>query len=391
MLKCKTLKVDLKRRAYVSVGSKMLVTSAFVLPTIFSSEILFAQTSSSNASPFPAMNRMGVDFLEKTGIPGLSVAFAQKGRIVHQEAFGYANRERKEKLTTTHSFRVASVSKPITAAIIFALIERGKLNVGDLVFGAQGILRQFASVPDTVRSLSLHHLLTHSAGGWGNRNNDPMFMHRTATHDELIPWTLQNLPLARLPGTGYEYSNFGYCLLGRVIEKVTGKSYVQAANDLLLNRAGITEMQLAGNTQDQRAKNEVWYYSERGEDPYSMNISRMDSHGGWLATPADIAKFASSVDGFRANGPNANILQRSTIDAMTKPSKTNPSYANGWEVNSAPNWWHFGTLPGTTSLVVRTASGMCWAASANARTKDSLALLDDTIWKMARSVTAWNA
>jgi CubicO group peptidase (beta-lactamase class C family) len=391
MLKCKTLKVDLKRRASVSVGSKVLVTSAFALPTIFSSENLFAQTSSSNAFPFPAMNRMGVDFLEKTGIPCLSVAFAQKGRIVHQEAFGYANRERKEKLTTTHSFRVASVSKPITAAIIFSLIERGKLNVSDLVFGAQGILRQFAPVPDTVRSLSLHHLLTHSAGGWGNRNNDPMFMHRAASHEELIAWTLQNMPLSRPPGAGYEYSNFGYCLLGRVIEKVTGKSYVQAANDLLLNRAGITGMQLAGNTQDQRAQNEVWYYAERGEDPYSMNISRMDSHGGWLATPADIAKFASSVDGFRANGQNANILQRSTIDAMTKPSKTNPSYANGWEVNSAPNWWHFGTLPGTTSLVVRTASGMCWSACTNARTKDSIALLDEMMWKMARSVTAWNA
>jgi CubicO group peptidase (beta-lactamase class C family) len=259
------------------------------------------------------------------------------------------------------------------------------------VFGTQGILRQFAQIPDLVRNLSIHHLLTHSAGGWGNRSNDPMFMHRAANHEELIAWTLQNMPILRLPGTNYEYSNFGYCLLGRVIEKVTGKSYVQAANELILNRAGIIGMQVAGNTLAQTAQNEVSYYAERSEDPYAMNVTRMDSHGGWLATPLDVAKFASSVDGFRSSGPNTNVLQRSTIDAMTKPSKMNAAYASGWEVNSAPNWWHFGSLPGTTSLVVRTASGMCWSACANARTKDSVALLDETMWRMARSVSMWNA
>jgi CubicO group peptidase (beta-lactamase class C family) len=385
------LNVDLKKRNSLSTCSKVLLTSTCASAAIFCVRGVEAQTAASTGFQFPSINKFGLDFLEKTGIPGLSVAFAQRGRIVHQEAFGFANKENKEKLNIKHSFRVASVSKPITAAIIFALIERGKLNVSDLVFGTQGILRQFAQIPDLVRNLSIHHLLTHSAGGWGNRSNDPMFMHRAANHEELIAWTLQNMPLSRLPGTNYEYSNFGYCLLGRVIEKVTGKSYVQAANELILNRAGIIGMQVAGNTLAQTAQNEVSYYAERSEDPYAMNVTRMDSHGGWLATPLDVAKFASSVDGFRSSGPNTSVLQRSTIDAMTKPSKMNAAYASGWEVNSAPNWWHFGSLPGTTSLVVRTASGMCWSACANARTKDSVALLDETMWRMARSVSMWNA
>jgi CubicO group peptidase (beta-lactamase class C family) len=385
------LKVDRKKRASLFACSRLLLRTVGASPLFFASSNSVAQVGASNVLTFPAINKFGLDYLEKAGIPGLSIAFAHKGRIVHQEAFGFANTEQKEKLSVNHSFRVASVSKPITAAIIFALVERGKLNVSDLVFGNQGLLRQFAPVPDAVRSISVHHLLTHSAGGWGNRSNDPMFMHRAANHEELIAWTLQNMPLSRSPGAGYEYSNFGYCLLGRVIERVTGKSYVQAANELVLHRAGVTGMQLAGSTLAQRSQNEVSYYAERSEDPYAMNISRMDSHGGWLATPVDVAKFASSVDGFRPSGSNANVLLRSSIDAMTKASKTNAYYASGWEVNSAPNWWHFGTLPGTTSLVVRTASGMCWSACTNARTKDSIALLDETMWKMARSVTAWNA
>jgi CubicO group peptidase (beta-lactamase class C family) len=249
-------------------------------------------------------------------------------------------------------------------------------------------LRSYAPVSEATKNLTINHLLTHSSGGWGNRANDPMFMHAQASHEELIAWVLKNLPLIAMPGTTYDYSNFGYCLLGRIIEQVTAKTYEQASKELILNRAGISQMQIAGNRVNQKLPNEVIYYADPGENPYGMNVSRMDSHGGWLATPTDLVKFVSSVDGLR---PSSNILKMSNIAAMTKPSSVNSTYASGWQVNSAPNWWHNGSLPGTSSLVVRTASGMCWAACANARTKDALGLLDDMMWSMARSVSAWQA
>ncbi len=86
---------------------------------------LLAQTNSSGSDKLSAISQFGQAFLERTGIPGLSVAFARQGQMVHQETFGFASLERKEKLNPGHSFRIASVSKPITATMIFVLVERG--------------------------------------------------------------------------------------------------------------------------------------------------------------------------------------------------------------------------------------------------------------------------
>ncbi len=157
---------------------------------------------------------------------------------------------------------------------------------------------------------------------------------------------------------------------------------------MILSRVGLSKMHIAGNTLVQKAPSEVQYYAERGEDPYAINVHRMDSHGRWVGTPTELVKFASGIDGLR---PSANLLQGASIAAMTHPSAANPAYASGWAVNSAPNWWHSGSLPGTTSLLVRTASGMCWAACTNARTGDSSHALDDMMWKMARSVRSRQA
>jgi hypothetical protein len=77
-----------------------------------------------------------------------------------------------------------------------------------------------------------------------------------------------------------------------------------------------------------------------------MNVRRMDSHGGWLAKPAAIVAFASSVDGFS----RPSILKRTTIGTMVTPSAANARYAKGWRVNGSNNWWHTGHLPGTSGL-----------------------------------------
>jgi len=70
----------------------------------------------------------------------------------------------------------------------------------------------------------------------------------------------------------------------------------------------------------------------------------------------------------------------------------NSGYARGWAVNNAPNWWHSGSLPGTTTIMVRTASGFCWAALTNTRATgqpDIGLALDNMVWDMARKVSAW--
>jgi hypothetical protein len=171
---------------------------------------------------------------------------------------------------------------------------------------------------------------------------------------------------------------------------VTGQLYETYVRDVILRRCGIEDMQIAGNTLADRQSGEVRYYAQNDDDPYGMNVTRMDSHGGWIAPPVDLVRFAMHVDGF-ATTPN--ILSPSMLQVMTSPTQANPGYAKGWAVNRYGNWWHAGSLPGTATILVRTHSGFCWAALTNTRRPHSgmEGDLDRLVWIMARKVAVWNA
>jgi len=345
-----------------------------------------------SASERAAMARLARAFMEKYDVPALSFAVGYAGEIVHRDAFGLADRERNEAVTPAHLFRIASVSKTITSTTIFGLIEQGRLKLADKVFGPGGITGTDYGRPPYnpgVNEITLGHLLTHTGGGWSNDSRDPMFSHPRMDQPELITWTLNNRPLDNLPGQHYAYSNFGYCVLGRVIEKLTGQPYADQVRAEVLSRCGVTDMTISGNTLKQRQRDEVKYYGQ-GENPYDMNVARMDSHGGWLARPADIVKFMMHVDGF-ARPPN--ILKVQTIQTMTAGSTANPDYAKGWAVNKSGNWWHSGSLPGTTTVAVRTHSGFCWAAFTNTSRRNSQidGDLDALNWDMVGKVEHWHA
>ncbi|MEO1528830.1 MAG: serine hydrolase domain-containing protein [Planctomycetota bacterium] len=152
-------------------------------------------------------------------VPGLSVAISKGGRLVLARGFGVADQETGEAVTPRHRFRIASLSKPITSIAIHTLIQQRKLNYDSKVFGPESLLGAEYEAPEDLHDITLEHLLTHTAGAWDNKNNDPMFMQSHMDHRELIAWTIQNQPLETTPGSNYAYSNFGYCLLGRIIEK----------------------------------------------------------------------------------------------------------------------------------------------------------------------------
>lgn len=324
-------------------------------------------------------------FMEKFQVPALSVAFGTDASPLFSAAYGMADKEGAEKAMPEHRFRIASVAKPITAVAIFRLIEQGKLELEEPVFGNR---RHFdsdlpASQRERLEKITLHHLLDHTCGGWGNNRNDPMFMHPELEHRELIVRTLEEQPLAHDPGTRYSYSNFGYCLLGRIIEKVSRKSYTSFVEDSIFKPAGIKGMELAGNTRDERAKNEVIYYE--GDSPYGMNVRRMDSHGGWIASPADLVKFLVH------SGKTGGLLKPDSIATMTTAPACHEGYACGWAVNGARNRWHNGSLPGTSSIAVRTSGGMSWAALTNVRREGIDLALDQMMWQMVKAVPAWKA
>lgn len=321
-------------------------------------------------------------FVEMHAVPGLSVAMARDGKMVFERGFGWADRDAGEKVAPAHRFRIASVSKPITSVALFTLIEAGRLKLDDLVFGPRGVLgTEFGKPPYNphIEDIRIVHLMTHTGGGWTNDGHDPMFRHPEMSHADLIRWTLANQPLLNAPGEKYAYSNFGYCVLGRVIENLTHQPYERYVQAAVLARCGISDMQIAGNTLAERAPREVVYYQAE-ESPYGMNVRRMDSHGGWLATAADLVRFALHVDGKSAA---RSILKPESLRQMTTGTAANAGYAKGWAVNKVSNWWHAGSLPGTATLMVRTESGFCWAALCNTRSQDLGTALDRMMWQLS--------
>lgn len=117
----------------------------------------------------------------------------------------------------------------------------------------------------------------------------------------------------------------------------------------------------------------------------------MDAHGGWIGTAVDLVRFAVHVDG---RGGKPALLTPASVASMTTTTLAS-DYARGWNVNSAPNRWHMGSLPGTRSILVTTADGMSWAALCNSRAPDDKAMgkeLDDMMWRIVNGVGAgWPA
>jgi CubicO group peptidase (beta-lactamase class C family) len=344
-----------------------------------------------NSSDMAAVDALVKTYMDENNVPGLSFAISRNGKLVLAKTYGMADKEKNERVAPRHRFRVASVSKPLTSVAIMRLIQENKLKLTDKVFGAGALLGTTygtKAYSNNVKNVTLEHLLTHTAGGWGNASNDPMFQDKSWTMKQLIDNTLDNYTIGT-PGNSYAYSNFGYCLLGRIIETKTGKTYANYLKQDILNKCGVSGIDLGGNTLAQRKANEVKYYAPG--DPYNMNVTRMDAHGGWIASPIDLVRFLVRVDRF--NAP-ADILTTASIDNMITPtSQSSNGYSKGWSVNSSTNYWHNGALPGTIAEMVRTNDGFCWAIVVNTRPDgDKFAgKMDKLMWDIRGAIKKWPA
>lgn len=329
-------------------------------------------------------------FMNDYNVPGLSFAISKDGRLVLAKTYGFANKETGEAVAPRHRFRIASVSKPITATAIMKLYEQNKLKMTDKVFGSGALLgTTYGTQPykKDVDIITVQNLLNHNCGGWASDLGfDPMFNYTNLNKTDLISKVLNEQPLQKTPGTEYHYSNFGFCVLGRVIERLSGISYDDYVKRQLLIPAGINNMEIGGDTEAERKANEVKYYGQNGEDPYGMKVARMDAHGGWIANSIDLVRFMVRVDNF-ATKPD--ILQSATLNLMYAPSPTRAGYAKGWAVNTVPNYWHNGSLPGEQALMVRTNDGYCWSILVNTRTGSIGGDMDALMWTIKNAIGYW--
>ena len=282
-----------------------------------------------------------------------AVLVAQNGKVLLANSYGYANAEWKTPNTLQTKFRLGSLTKQFTATAIMQLRENGLLSLQD------SICKYLQPCVETWKPVTLHHLLSHTSGvaGYGDMP-DP----KTRT---IPPWTADQIaaqfrdkPLEFIPGTQWKYSDWGYCLLGLVIESVTGKPYAQVLREQIFEPL---EMHDTGYDQAQTIlKQRAAGYRLVGgqlENAEYLNMAGPYSAGALCSTAEDLSKWDQALYTDR-------ILPRSALDLMWTEVMSN--YGYGWMVSTPqsavkPPWAlpnrfqvvHPGSINGFTSEILR--------------------------------------
>jgi CubicO group peptidase (beta-lactamase class C family) len=307
--------------------------------------------------------------------------------MVFARGYGLADTASGIEVQPYSKFRIASISKLVTATAIMKLQEEGRLNINDKVFGPGGILNDscYCSPKDKrVLDITVAHLLSHE-GGWTQRWGDQMFMPFVIARqmnvsppvdiNTIIKFALDK-KLYFTPGTGRSYSNLGYSILGLVVEKTSGMQYDRFCREKILEPLGIYDMMLAKNLPSQKAPFEVTYYEPSGMPlrpsiygtgelvpaRYGGNdIETLGGAGSWLATAPDLMRLILAVDGF---GTRNDILSDNSIRFMTD---TNNNFAPvGWKATVMDgNWWRTGSFSGTAGMLKRQPDGISWVVLLN--------------------------
>ena len=378
---------------------RRLLPAAVSIALIAGGASLPAYAQSQDAALAARVDEKMGQLLGQYPIPGASIAIAYKGEFVYQRGYGMAVTESNTPATPQTVFRIASVSKTITAVAILKLFEDELPQALDRrVFGPDGLLPdaaypEFAEPLDPrVLKVTLRELLQHT-GGWGASDYDPQYdlvnIARTmnvpapASARTVIAYMLKHRLLDVAPGTEVNYSNFGYNILGRIIEHKSGKPYEQAVRDLVLAPAGAVSAVIAADKRVQRVANEAVYYDDPRWPPvpdqdgsggtgpesyFGFHLQSMDAHGGWAATASDLVRFADASLG---RGKSPALLKPQTVALMMQRNSAMPDNNNGlgWVVtrmNGVNILSHSGALTtGTYAYLQAREDGWSWAVLFN--------------------------
>jgi CubicO group peptidase (beta-lactamase class C family) len=360
--------------------------SVFVVEKLIPGNVRLTNSNSSGKE-YAGIEKTINHFLHKWSIEGASVAIAKDGKLAYARGFGYADTATMTETQPFNQFRIASISKLVTAIGIMKLKEEGKLSLDQKVFGPGGILNDpIYNEPKDKRvyGITIAHLLSHEAG-WTPRYGDQMFMpiiiaDKLGIKPPVDTKTIVRFALSKrlhfTPGSGRSYSNLGYSILGLIIEKVSGMSYEAYCKQAILEPLGIYDMKIAGNLPSEKNKFEVTYYEpsdvvlkpsiygtgELVSPSYGGNdIHALGGAGAWIATAPDLMRLLLAVDGFSTR---PDILSSESIRFMTD---TENGFAPiGWKATIFNgNWWRTGSFPGSAGMMKRQSDGISWVVLFN--------------------------
>ena len=240
----------------------------------------------------PEVDKVFEKFMQQRGIPGLAFGVVIDGEIAYLKGLGVRDRASREPVTSDTVFRIASMTKSFTALAILKLRDGGKLSLEDSVSKWIPEFARFNYPTRDTAPIRIRQLLSHAAGfpednPWGDRQLD--------TSDEtLTAWLHQGLPFSTPPDTAYEYSNYGFALLGRIVSKVSGVPYREYLEKEILAPLGMRASTLDVNAVPAglRATGYGKSGEEYTEEP-ALGHGAFGSMGGLLTSANDLGRYVA--------------------------------------------------------------------------------------------------
>lgn len=293
------------------------------------------------------------DSLERRLIPAdvsASVAVMVDGRIVHRAAYGERVAGAGEAVDTTDRFRVASISKTITAITALRLVESGVLTLDDPVGSMLVEHLGLRSFDVDATSITVRELLSHTAGF---PQHEATFFSNGAT--SCTDAAATGLSQSVSSGNGFRYSNMSYCVLGVLIEAVTGKTYERVVDEQLLTPLGIDGMRLTSTYE--LGPDEVSHHPS----PNRNFMETLGAAGAWNATPGDLVTILNSIDpetpGWKALSPDMMSVLRHRVPDGLPPA----GYGLGVINYDGDAYGHTGTVENVHAMVLVQPDAVTWA------------------------------
>jgi CubicO group peptidase (beta-lactamase class C family) len=280
------------------------------------------------------------------GIPGGSLAVTRNGKLVLAKGYGWVNYDTNATAGPDTLFGTASVSKCFTAAAILKLVDDKQLSLEDKAFEILKDLKPppGAGVNPILYTITIRQLLNHS-GGWNRAvSGDPINWARQVAQrlqvrmpinaDHLIRFMLA-VPLDFRPGTGVQYSNFGYVVLGQVVAKVSGQSYEEYVQKKVLAPMGIRKARLHGDEGRYFPGESLRYMAGTDKVLPAYNLPWTEACGGWVVSSVDLARFMTAMEGSRGKAFLSEAIAKEMLAPPPPPLRPNPDgsyFGLGWDV-----------------------------------------------------------
>ncbi|HTF88787.1 MAG TPA: serine hydrolase domain-containing protein [Planctomycetota bacterium] len=291
---------------------------------------------------------LAAEQLAKPGGVGLSIAVAQHGKILLAKGYGKADAELDVPANDQTMFRIGSVTKQFTAALVMRLVEQKKLSLSD------DLSKYVPEFPLQGRKVTIEQLLQHTSGIKSYTEVTTTWQKMwplELTHEELLA-LVKDAPFDFEPGSDWRYCNTGYYLLGMVIEKVAGKSYAEQLQAEICTPLGLTRTRYDSN--HELIRNRAQGYAMEGEQLVNdemFGMSQPGGAGGILSSAGDLVRWQIALS-------SGKVVKQESFAKMSKPTVLPNGHDTGygfglrmedWE--GKPRVWHGGGIFGFNSML----------------------------------------